>query len=231
MRPFRIKFCGFTQRDDALAALGLGACALGLNQVPQSPRCLSLATLETMIRALRAAGAGPLVGIYVQPGWSELQTGLSFGLDVLQLYEPDYVCLAPHLAAAKCPIILARGVADAADMQQLMQELQLWEKSGVRVLSVLIDAKVAGQQGGTGQQAPWEMLQTMRPKRPWILAGGLHPGNVRAAIERLQPNAVDVASGIESSPGLKDHRRMAEFMAEASQAFANLATSPPPVQI
>ncbi len=229
MRQGRVKLCGFLSLDEANAAHRLGASAIGLNAVPESPRCLAADQIETFTAGLHSEGARRLIGIFVRPTRDQVAMAFRQGLDALQLYEPDLASLAAPLAQSGQPIILAQGVASQVDLETLQRDWFRWRSAGVHVEAVLIDAKVAGRHGGTGQRPPWDMLAAFDAGIPWILAGGLNPDNVAEAIATVKPWAVDVASGVESAPGRKDQAKMAELIQRVETAFEQLPDAPPPL--
>jgi phosphoribosylanthranilate isomerase len=103
-------------------------------------------------------------------------------------------------------------VRDAASLDQITACLDLLRAAGAAPAAILVDAHVPGQYGGTGQTAPWHLLADFQPGVPLILAGGLTPDNVAEAIRIVRPYAVDVASGVESSPGKKDPDKLRRFI-------------------
>ena len=117
-----------------------------------------------------------------------------------------------------CKVIKAMPVRTSADLQAA---------AAFRTDFHLLDARIPRARGGTGESFDWELARTHLARIPLILAGGLNPGNVAEAIEIVRPYAVDVASGIESGPGIKDHALMAEFAARANPALA-VGGPPPP---
>ena len=108
--------------------------------------------------------------------------------------------------------IPAFAVQDATSLLQITSHLEKWRSLGDVPAAILVDAHVPGQYGGTGQVAPWHLLVDFDPGVPLILAGGLTPENVAEAIRIVRPYAVDVASGVESSPGKKDPDKMRRFI-------------------
>ncbi len=198
----RIKICGITRPQDAVLACELGADALGLVFYPGSPRCVGVAQAQAVL------GAKPpfvtAVGLFLDPRADQLQEVLAqVPLDLLQFHGDE--------SAGDCerygrPYIKAVPMGGQADVQA-------YAASHPRARALLLDSHGVGQAGGTGSAFDWSRW----PKsldRPLILAGGLHPGNVAEAIVRLRPHAVDVSSGVESAPGLKDPHRLAEFFKE-----------------
>jgi phosphoribosylanthranilate isomerase len=207
-----VKICGVTGVDDAAWAIQQGASALGLNFHPQSPRYLPYAQAQEMLCALPKKVA--TVGVFVRPQPAALQLVLEgLGLDLVQLYEADLSLLRDLLPLLKEKVILAQGVRQREDCQHLSHQITIWKQAGVPPVAILVDAKVEGLHGGTGQTAPWELIRSWPWEVPLILAGGLHPENVSAAIAAVQPWGVDVASGVEIAPGVKDREKVRRFIA------------------
>jgi phosphoribosylanthranilate isomerase len=212
-----IKICGLTTESCIDRCLVEGVDAIGFNFYPQSPRYL---TLE-QAKHLRGHVSSPIqvIGVFVRPTAEELhRTVKEVKLDVVQIHGTDesywHTFTPPPV-----PIWLAQGISSLADVARLKMQVKLCRAMNVTVSALLIDAKVANMEGGTGQLAPWHLLQETTWDLPIILAGGLTPGNVRQAIEQVHPNGVDVASGVESSPGVKDPVKVSQFVRDARSAF------------
>lgn len=203
----RIKICGVTCVEDAVLAARLGADALGLNFHPASPRCIDQNQARAILDSLPPFVTP--VGVFVDPTLEAMATQvLPLGrLRMLQRHGPP---------AVECPFGFTQIVPFALRGPETLQEIQdyLLRCQQVSALpsAILIDAFVPGQVGGTGQTAPWQLLEGFRPGVPWILAGGLKLDNVREAICRLRPDAVDVASGVEGRPGRKDPEKLRRFI-------------------
>lgn len=202
----RVKICGITRREDVTAAIDAGADAIGLVFYDRSPRAVTAARAVELV-----SGLPPFVtvtGLFVNASRIEIETTASqVGLDVLQFHgeeTPEFCALFPGR------IIKALRVAGVADMQGA---------KGYQVAAILYDAKVPGIQGGSGQSFDWSVLAHHPGNCPFILAGGLHPGNVAQAITKVRPFAVDVSSGVESSPGVKDYTLMKRFVREVHGAM------------
>jgi phosphoribosylanthranilate isomerase len=116
--------------------------------------------------------------------------------------------------------IVAFAIRDDQSLASITRFLERCREHGCLPRAVLVDAHVAGMHGGTGKTAPWDRLADFHPGVPLILAGGLTPENVAAAVKRVRPYAVDVASGVESSPGRKCLDRVRRFIGEARAAAA-----------
>jgi phosphoribosylanthranilate isomerase len=220
----RIKICGVTSPDDARLAAEAGADAIGLNFYAQSVRCVGLPLATRIVRALPPF-VEP-VGVFVHTDLPHADLGdtrltaLALGMRTIQLHS-DLV-KPPGEAVLRMLAEGLRWVAAAAvrDEDSLLAITALvaacppdWRPS-----AVLVDAHVAGQYGGTGQIAPWQLLAGFDPGVPLILAGGLTPDNVAEAIRTVRPFAVDVASGVESGPGRKDPDKVRRFVAAVRSA-------------
>jgi phosphoribosylanthranilate isomerase len=216
--PLRIKICGITNEDDAMQAAYMGADAIGLNFHPGSPRHVDPARADAILRVLppfvEAVGVfvnTPLRDIYefIHP-LGRLRTIQWYGQEreLARCYPLHYIAAFP--------------VRDADSLRPITRYLDSCRMVGASPSGVLVDAYMPGQHGGTGRTVPWSVLADFRPDVPLLLAGGLTPENVAEAIRIVQPYAVDVASGVESEPGIKDHERMLRFIASAREAAARL---------
>ena len=206
----RIKICGLTQPEDIRAACDLGADAIGLNFHPESPRYLDPRQAGGLIRV--ASPLVSLIGVWVhQPLRQVTAIAYQLGLRGVQWYGGALDLSDPF------PFSMIAGfrVKEAEQLRQIEHYLEQCQQTGWKPGAVLIDALVEGQMGGTGQKAPWELLANWKPGVPVILAGGLTPENVAEAIRLVRPAGVDVASGVESSPGKKDHGKMKAFIENA----------------
>jgi phosphoribosylanthranilate isomerase len=198
----KIKFCGITRLEDAEHAAELGAWAIGLIFWSGSARRCSRADAEAIGAALhrRAEVAGVFVNEHLDV---VAEAADAFGLTLLQFHGdegPVYCAEAARRTGAKT--IKAARVAGRSDIREL------------RVFQTdfhLLDAHVLGQQGGTGVTFAWELASEHPRDRPLILSGGLTAANVGEASAAVRPFAVDVASGVEAEPGIKDHAKMTAF--------------------
>lgn len=201
----RVKICGITCREDALHAAACGADALGFVFYPGSPRCVTPERARAIIEALPPFVAR--VGLFVNETPERIRSVADVcGLDVLQLHgdETPEACSYPPQRVVK-----ALRVRDAASLA---------EHGRYRVAALLLDAWVAQSYGGTGRRFNWELAETVARQRPVILAGGLTPGNVAAAVGQVRPYGVDVSSGVELAPGRKDPDKVAQFIRMAREA-------------
>ena len=195
----RIKICGVTTVDAALAAVQAGADAIGLNFYPKSPRAISEATACDILAALPPF-VEPVM-LSVDESW---ETALARrdrlpGVRAIQRHDAE----PPPIDIRWIPAFPVRDAGSLDAIRALVERR--------RPAAILVDACVPGQHGGTGQTLPWDVLDGFDVGVPLILAGGLTPENVAAAVKRVRPFAVDVASGVESRPGVKDADRMRRF--------------------
>ena len=211
----RIKICGVTLAEDAARVAAAGADFIGLNFWPRSKRYVDSARGAELAAAARAAGPAAIVGVFVDATVEEIAAvHARVGLDVIQLHgaEPAAVAAAVARAAGR-PVWKAIAAGGPSDLDGL----DAWP-----VDALLLDAPTP-EKGGSGRSFDWSLAAAARaqnPARRIILAGGLHAGNVAAAIAAAEPWAVDVASGVEAAPGIKDAGKVAAFVAAARAAAA-----------
>jgi phosphoribosylanthranilate isomerase len=208
----RVKICGITSAADARAACEAGANSLGLNFYDQSPRHVSIAD-ATKIREHVPDGI-ETVGVFVNLAAAEVvATCASVGLDAAQLHGDESPRIVSDISRRVRVIKAFRVKADFA-----LDTLELYPEA----YAFLLDASQAGQYGGTGHTTDWALARRAAAAHRIILAGGLKPENVAAAIRVVRPWAVDVASGVESKPGKKDHTRIREFIRAVRSAEKQL---------
>jgi phosphoribosylanthranilate isomerase len=199
----RVKICGITRAEDALAALRLGADALGFNFWPGSRRYLSPAAAREIVARLPPFAT--TVGVFVNQPEEEIRAIASAsGVQVLQLHgdEPPDLC-----ARLPWPVVKAIPVDQVRALSRLLS---------YEVAAFLLDTPSRGY-GGTGVPFDWSLAEGVSDVAPVILAGGLDPDNVADAIRAVRPYAVDVASGVESEPGVKSASKMARFISRAKE--------------
>jgi phosphoribosylanthranilate isomerase len=205
-----VKVCGITQIEDARAAIAAGADALGFNCVPTSKRKLDTSSIRAIVEQLRREAAAPTLYIAVVADLSAehaLQLLEELGVDRLQLHGDE---AASDVEALGARAFKAVRVANAADVALA---------ASFPGHPLLVDAKVAGQLGGTGHTIDWPLVEPLARARALLLAGGLTPENVASAVRAVQPWGVDVASGVESSdPRRKDTEKMRRFVEAARSA-------------
>jgi phosphoribosylanthranilate isomerase len=212
----RIKICGVTAEADARQAAELGADAVGLNFYDKSPRRVDAQTAHFILRALPP---------YVDPVAVFTNTRLRHvfeavnqlgGIRTIQ-WHGERRELSDTFPFR---LISAFPVSDARNLVEITRYLDTCRQMGQLPVAILVDGHMAGQYGGTGTPAPWKLLADFRPEVPLILAGGLTPENVAEAVRIVKPYAVDVASGVELSPGRKDPEKMRRFIGNALDAAA-----------
>ena len=201
---FVIKVCGITRPEDGELACREGATAIGLNFWRGSKRFVEDGRAQEVAAALPP---GVLkVGVFVNPIRAEVERRLAgLGLDVVQLHGDEQ----PEEWASFPSDKLIRAV-------RVESPASLAQDRAWRPRFFLYDA-ASESYGGSGKQAPWEVVAASGT-RPFILAGGLTPENVAAAIAAVRPDGVDVASGVEASPGIKDPVKLSSFIANARSA-------------
>jgi phosphoribosylanthranilate isomerase len=219
MNLFTIKICGVTRPEDAAAVAEAGGDAIGLNFYAQSPRFVQDDQAERIISNLPAHVAK--VGVFVNSPAKEIREKVErLGLDWAQLHgdePPEFIAELPGI-----PVIRAVRM-DQRTSVVLPRQGQLVKLPH----AVLIDAYDPENYGGTGQTVPWKAVPEARRRLaglPVILAGGLTPENVAEAIAAAKPQAVDTASGVEASPGIKDPEKIKAFVVAAKESLAALAS-------
>jgi phosphoribosylanthranilate isomerase len=209
MPRVRIKICGLTHPDDVRAAADAGADAVGFNFYPRSPRFVAPATAETLVRVTPSTVVP--VGVFVEATAREMcTTAIRLALQEVQWHGDGPM---PEGNCDPYPLVVACRVRGAIDLEMIRAII-----ARNQFAAVLLDAHVPGQFGGTGQTAPWDLLVGFDPGVPVILAGGLTPENVAEAVRIVRPYGVDVASGVESSPGRKDPEKLRRFVAAVRAA-------------
>lgn len=189
-----IKICGITREADAGLAVTLGANALGFVLWPGSPRHVPLARVRMIV-----AGLPPFVtpvGVFVDPTEGELADAADAGIRLAQVH-------GTLAASSPLPVLRAVHLGDNEDGL----DLQVGPMH-----TVLLDAHDPVRHGGTGKTIDWKRAAAISARRRIVLAGGLTPQNVRDAIVAVRPYAVDVASGVEAEPGIKDPLKLRAFI-------------------
>jgi phosphoribosylanthranilate isomerase len=210
-RP-RVKVCGTTRLVDATLACSLGVDALGFIFYPKSPRFIDTAEAARIIDQL------PLfvdrVGVFVNSSLSDLEKAVGAGLSVLQLHgeESPQKCETIRKEFPHCRIIKAFPVGRGSSRQDFAPYSDC-------VDCFLLDTYVKGAKGGTGEVFDWSVIEGLRLTRPVLLAGGLSPLNIEDALRMVRPYGVDVNSGIEVEPGVKDHALLRQFMRLVAQSL------------
>jgi phosphoribosylanthranilate isomerase len=214
----KVKICGVTLVEDAARIAAAGADFIGLNFWPRSRRHVDLERAAAVAAAVRAAGPAQVVGVFVDAGAGEIAAvHARVGLDVVQLHGAETPEDAAAVArAAGRPVWKAIAAGGPGDLEAL----DAWS-----VDAILLDTPTPGK-GGSGVAFDWGLARAARlrhPARRLVLAGGLHAGNVAEAIAAARPWGVDVASGVEAAPGVKDAAKVVAFVAAAREAAARAA--------
>lgn len=206
----RVKVCGITRPEDAEAADRAGADAVGLIFAP-SPRRIDLRQATAIERVLSPWIVR--VGVFVDAGLAAMDRAIAAArLDVLQLHgreTPEFVRKVREEFGLR--IVKSVRVGDGRDLVRLDE---------YEVDAFLFDTYVPGRAGGTGKTFDWDLAVPWARRVRLILAGGLTPENVGEAVRRVRPYGVDVASGVEREPGVKDHTKMQRFIANVRQMEA-----------
>ena len=197
----RVKVCGITRREDAALAVDLGAAALGFVFWPRSPRAVDPETVREITDGLPPFISR--VGVFVNEAPARIAgIAADAGLTCIQLHgdenASDYVDL-------RLPIIKALPVGEGFSLSAV-------EDLPARV-TPLLDAHDPARRGGTGRVIEWTVAAAAARVRPLILSGGLNPENVKSAVAAVKPYAVDVSSGVEAAPGIKDEDKLRALFA------------------
>lgn len=216
--PLWVKICGLMTPEQTVAVARHGASAIGFICVPASPRYVPLEQLGTLATALITQGYGAVerVGVVADADWEGLQGIAASGhVTALQLHGQESPALCQRLRATypELTLIKAFRIRRQEDLGAIAPYYPVVDR-------ILLDAYHPHLLGGTGHTLPWEQLQAFRPPLPWILAGGLTPDNVQTALGQLQPNGIDLSSGVETCPGHKD-------LSQVAHLFQTLATLAP----
>ena len=197
----RVKVCGITNLEDALAAVSLGAYALGFVFAP-SPRQITPDKAAEIIAQLPPFVSR--VGVFVDSPLEQVQETIAIaGLSMVQLHGSED---AEYCQALSPRVIKAFRVRSDSILRELPR---------YKVSAYLLDSYDAALKGGTGKTFDWSIAKAASKLGCIILSGGLNPDNVRQAIEQVEPYAVDVSSGVEVSPGKKDHDKLRAFIEAA----------------
>lgn len=214
MAAVKIKLCGMTRPEDAAAAAELGADFVGMVLHAPSRRRIDLKRAQEIVGVLPESTIP--VGMFVDASTGEIRDAVSaLGLRYVQLHGNE----SPRMVVELEGLSVFKAVP--VDGGTLLEELRAWQ--GARnVVAMLLDSTSGGKMGGTGVENDWDAIeraqQAIPGLPPLIVAGGLAADNVAGVVRRLRPWAVDVSSGIESSPGIKSREKMAAFVKAVREA-------------
>lgn len=201
----RVKICGVTRVEDALLAVELGASAIGLVFWPSSPRCVEPDRARQIANRLPPFVAA--VGVFVDQSPEQVrEIAAAVRLAAIQLHGGEHVADFESLPWRIIKSVPVRGGVRPPDLAGLPASV-----------TVLLDAHDPVRAGGTGQTIDWDVAARIAAERAVILSGGLRPENVAAAIAAVRPAAVDVASGVEREPGVKDPDKLRAFFAAVAE--------------
>lgn len=191
-----IKICGITRIEDALCAAECGADAIGFIFHPVSPRYITAERAKAIIAELPEGIV--TVGIFVNRPAEEVERTMeACGLDLIQIHGDESPAYCRRFPTGR--VIKAIAPRTPEELRRL---------ADYEVRAFLVDARDAGRYGGTGKRADWELAAKLGESHPLILAGGLDAGNIAEALAAVAPPAVDINSGCERAPGIKDHDRL-----------------------
>jgi phosphoribosylanthranilate isomerase len=219
------KVCGIRDVATARAAASAGASAIGLNFFAKSPRSITPTVAAQIVAAVDTAATQP-IGLFVNHSQDEIDSiAAQIGVSAIQLHGDESPQFVAELQKRHPGWSILKAFRIGDSLQPIAEFVTECERLNVRLAGCLLDARVDGSFGGTGVVAPWELIARDYDRTNWpplILAGGLTPDNVAAAIRTVRPMGVDTASGVESSPGVKDTKLLARFVAEAQHGFTEL---------
>ncbi len=219
-----VKICGITQPNQGQAIAQLGASALGFICVPQSPRYVSPMQIRAIVDRLslsELADSAQLVeriGVFVNAGLEEIRQTVQLGsLSGVQLHGNESIEFCQQLRAAlpQVTLIKAFRVRNSTTLEQALTYQT--EVHALLLDAYHLNATHPGLYGGTGHTLDWNALQQFRPACAWLLAGGLTPDNVTQALSTVQPDGIDVSSGVETAPGNKDLMKVTALLAQIDQ--------------
>ncbi len=217
---FRIKICGLTSVENATAVISAGADAIGLNFYAPSPRYIGVEVARGISDAVY--GSAVRVGLFVNASLEDIsETLAAVQLDAIQLHGDETPAFCQQVRRdTGLPLIRAFRCKD----DSLANVEHYIGASAGSIDAALIDAYEPGLYGGAGKCVDWPMLAPHQGKiagTPLILAGGLNPQNIARAIETAKPTAIDLASGVESSPGVKDLAKVTQLVSAARAVWAD----------
>lgn len=209
-----IKICGIKTIHDALAAMNAGADMLGFNFYPKSVRFIEKEFCANITSVLKKEYPQiKLIGVFVNSPVDEIKNILqTCSLDLAQLHGDE---TADMLKQLNCKAFKAIRLSASESVEPFLNTSVYIRESATESVdkpAFLVDAAVKGVYGGSGVKADWNFASELAKQHKFLLAGGLTPENVADAVKQVKPWGVDVASGVESSPGVKDEAKMIEFV-------------------
>ena len=214
----RIKMCGTTRRQDADAAVGLGVDALGFIFAEKSPRYVTPGFAASLIDTLPPFVSR--VGVFVEASLDQVKEIVtSAGLTQVQLHGKESADFCAELKAWNRSLVVCKAFLVGTDSS--IPDFSSYLDS---IDCLLFDTYVKGLDGGTGQSFDWRALTGLNLNVPMILAGGLNPGDVAEAIKSARPYAIDINSGVEKSPGVKNHELLAQLVDNVRRIETALST-------
>ncbi len=209
----RVKMCGITRLDDALAAVRFGVDALGFIFYRKSPRWVAPEGAASIID--RLPPFVDRVGVFVDAPLAEVVRTAAAGLSYLQLHGGESPAYCREIRA-RLPLL---GIIKAIRVGEEDRGASSTFAPYVDCVDAfLLDTYVKGESGGTGRVFDWSIIATLELQRPLILAGGLGPDNIARALAEVRPYGIDINSGVESQPGIKDHHRLRTLMRVVAEA-------------
>ena len=205
--PTRIKICGLTRLEDARRAADLGAAALGFNFYPLSPRYIEPAAARAIIGRLPPFVAAAGVFANETDAGHVISQAREAGATTVQVHGPRFPALDELRAVFT--LVVAVAVREGFKPEELRK---------IKPSAYLLDAFDPDRLGGTGRTFDWKAAREAKQYGPIILAGGLTPENIARGVREVRPFAVDVASGVESAPGIKDAAKLRAFFTAVAEA-------------
>jgi phosphoribosylanthranilate isomerase len=202
----QVKICGITNEEDALCAAECGATAVGFIFYPASPRYIVPEKAELIIKKLPVEIIK--VGVFVNETSAEVKR-------ISELCNMDFIQLHGDESVEYCRNFLPETIIKAVNLEN---ESDLANIRKYDVAALLVDSRHAGLYGGTGKKANWDLALRVKSKIPLILSGGLNEDNVKEALEKVAPQALDFNSGVEIRPGQKDHKKIARILEIVGEA-------------
>ena len=220
MTNIQTKICGVTLAGDAEQAVKSGADAIGLNFYRKSKRFVEIEAAREICDALTKIGsATAMVGVFVNADADEIcAVAEQAGLSHVQLHGDESAEIISQIKQTLPEILVIRAVrTKVSELAEAQSEIDQWQDAGADWM--LLDAAAAGVFGGSGETLDWQQVSELTFQVPWLLAGGLGPENVAEAIKLARPSGVDVASGVETEPGIKCSQRVSEFIRLAKECL------------